>query len=130
MTFIMGIIRPKAGYGTGSGENHWTYRLKGKKHPLFGKKCPEHSERMSGENHPMFGKGHLLAGENNGMFGKGHLLAGENNGMFGRKGEKHHHFGKKCPEHSERMSGEKHPQVRPEYAQARWFFFVVSLQWK
>jgi group I intron endonuclease len=45
---------------------HWTEEIKekmseakkGEKHPFYGKKRPEHSERMSGEKNPMFGKKH------------------------------------------------------------------------
>ena len=42
----------------------------GENHPMFGKKCPEHSKRMSGKNNPNFGKN--MSGKNNGMFGKHH----------------------------------------------------------
>ena len=114
--FHNGYNRTIGGDGTGAGENH----------PFFGRKHkPESREKMSesrkGEKNSMFGKGHLIAGENNPRFGKGLLQVGENNP----------NFGKKHPEHSKRMSGKKNPawgispaNRRPEYAQARVFFFL------
>lgn len=35
--------------------------------------------------------------------------SGKNNPMYGRKGDKHHFYGEKRPEHSEKMSGENNP---------------------
>ena len=114
--FHNGYNQTIGGGGTGAGENH----------PFFGRKHKQKSkEKMSesrkGEKNGMFGKGHLRAGENNSRFGKGHLIVGENNP----------NFGKKHPEHSKRMSGKKNPawgiapaNKRPEYTQARVFFFL------
>ena len=88
---------------------------RGEKHPFFGKKRPDHSkwmsENMSGENCPMFGR------------------TGEKNPMFGRTGEKSPHFGKKRSQESKdklsrQRKGEKNPAARPEYTQARCFFFL------
>ena len=96
-----------------TGEKHPCFGRTGEKHPMFGKKRPEHSERMSkrmsGEKHPRFGKGHLIAGEKNPMFGNGHLIAGEKNPFFGK---------------GHLIAGEKNPNARPEYSQARCFFFL------
>ena len=96
-----------------TGEKHPCFGRTGEKHPMFGKKRPEHSkrmsERMSGEKHPRFGKGHLIAGEKNPFFGKGHLIAGEKNPFFGK---------------GHLIAGEKNPNARPEYSQARVFFFL------
>ena len=103
----------------------------------------------AGENNPMFGRKHSdetcqkisETQKHNGS------NAGENNPMFGRKGENHPKFGKKQPKHSERMTGENNPRygigagsgknhpmygrtgednprTRPEYTQARVFFFL------
>ena len=70
----------------------------GEKHPMFGR---------TGEKHPMFGR----TGEKHPMFGR----TGEKHPMFGRTGEKNPNFGNR---------GEKNPNTRPEYIQARMFFFV------
>ena len=46
--------------------NSRNYKLSGENNPMYGKKCPEHSERMKGENNPMYGR----TGENNPMYGR------------------------------------------------------------
>ena len=132
---LFGKDNPRFGIGAGSGENH----------PMFGRKhTPETIAKMSGENnhrfgigagsgenHPMFGRKHTpetiakFSGENNGMFGRKHTpetiakmsekSKGENNRMFGRTGEKSPRYG---------ITGENHPNTRPEYTQARCFFFL------
>lgn len=69
------------------------------------------------------GGGVKLFGEKNGWFGKGYLKSGKNHWNWGnhwseeikrknsesQRGEKHHYWGKKRPEHSEKMKGEKSP---------------------
>ena len=147
--FHNGYNQTIGGGGTGAGENHPFF---GRKHKQKSKE--KMSESRKGEKNGMFGKGHPFfgrkhkqkskekmsesrKGEKNGMFGKGHLIAGENNSpRFGKghlivNGENNPNFGKKHPEHSKRMSGKKNPawgiapaNKRPEYTQARVFFFL------
>ena len=132
--FGNGYNLTEGGEGTGSGENS----------PMFGK-----GHLIAGEKHGMFGKGHLIAGEKHGMFGQKHkpetiakiseALRGEKHWTHGRTGEHHPLFGRKRkPETiakiSKSMKGEKNsmfgksggnsPTARPEYAQARVYFFL------
>ena len=132
--------------GTNYG-NRWTEeqrkkqseRFSGENHYMFGKKhTPETIAKMSGENSAMFGK----KGKDHPMFGKGHLISGQKHGMFGRTGKKNPMFDKRhTPEAKAKFSGEKNGmfgkghlisgekngmfgRTRPEYVQARWFFFL------
>jgi hypothetical protein len=82
-------------------------RVKGDKHPFYGKKRPEHSKIMKGENNPNFGKD--FSGINNPMFGKKHSSNAINKMMEAQKGDKHPFYGKKRPEHSKIMKGENNP---------------------
>ena len=61
-----------------------------------------HSIRFSGEGNPMFGTKRPDTSE---------MMSGENNPMFG-------------------ITGEKHPGSRPEYSQARWYFFLCVVPLK
>ena len=64
---------------------------------------------VSGENNPMFGKPGLR-GEKHPMWGdhpSEETIALQSEA---KKGEKNHMYGKKCPEHSLRMTGENNPR--------------------
>ena len=122
------------------------YKVSGENNGMFGKPRTDEvkakiSKKVSGENNPHYGK----RGEETSFYGKKHSLEsrqkisekvkGKNNPMFGRRltGKDNGMYGKKHrAETIQKISDikmgkskrNKDPKARPEYAQARWFFFL------
>lgn len=127
------------------------YLQSGENNPFYGcKHTPETIARISGKNHHMYGKtgenapfyGHkhtpetiarisaLKSGKNNPLYGKkrpeqSDRMSGKNNPMHGLRGENHPAFGyKHTPEQRAKRSGQNNHKARPEYTQAKCFFFL------
>jgi group I intron endonuclease len=76
----------------------------GERNHMFGKKCPEHSERMRGRGNPMFGKKRPEVSER----------------MSLRIGENHPSYGKKFPKHSEKMAERMLGEANPSFGKRWW----------
>lgn len=118
-----------------SGESHYTYGKSKEDHPLYGRKNPEHSERLRGRKwwtnaeggikyqHDCPGEG-WVEGDARKLKGRKCWTNAEGDIKFQHdcpgegwvegdsrrkvKGEEHPMFGRKNPDHSERMTGNKH----------------------
>ena len=146
--FHNGYNQTRGGDGFGAGENHPNYgkplpettkqnissamkgKYAGERNPLYGK---------TGEKSPNYGKKHTKQTRKKMSNARKGKYAGENHPFYGKKrpdisGENHPFYGKKRPKHSQCISGEKNPYfgkkgekhscTRPEYTQARWYFFL------
>lgn len=117
-----------------SGENSPMFGKTGERCHNFGKKLSaEHRQKISqattGKNNPMYGKEFSkdhrqnisktlkgkYCGEKHPMYGRKHKPESKQKMSEACSGEKNHRFGK---------TGEKHNSTRPEYMQAKWFFFL------
>ena len=140
----------EGGEGFGSGKQNPMFgnghKVSGENNGMFGKPRTDEvkakiSKKVSGENNPHYGKrgeetsfygkkhslesrqkiSEKLKGKNNPMFGR--RLTGKDNGMYGKK-----HRAETIQKISDIKKGKstrnKDPKARPEYAQARWFFFL------
>ena len=127
-------------YGKGhliEGEKNWMYGRTGEQNPNYGNKWSEEqrqkqSEKLkgknAGKNHPMYGK----RGKENPNYGKKKseesrkkmsiAQSGENNPMYGRTGERHPNYGKSLTTKTRQKISASNR--RPEYEEARWFFFI------
>ena len=91
---------------------------------LTGRKLSEEHKRNVSEGL----KGRVVLTETRQKLSESHR--GENSSFYGKTGEKHPRYGRKfepdaIAKMSEAKKGTKNPNVRPEYSQARWFFFFV-----
>lgn len=129
------------GYNQTEGGEGWTSEtVSGEKHPFYGKKLSvEHrqniSEALKGKRRPTEicqkisetkkGKNYGRTGENASMYGKRHSAETCQKMSEAKRGAKNPRYGKRhSAEACQKMSETK---KRPEYAQARWFFFVLLM---
>jgi hypothetical protein len=78
----------------------------GEEHPFFGKKRPEHAQKMTGRKLALESIEKIVAANR----GRPRSEAAIRKQSAAISGEKNINWGKKCPEHSARMTGRKLPQ--------------------
>ena len=120
------------GYNQTEGGDGWTSEtVSGEKHPMYGKNrpkttCQKISKALSGRTRPVDvcqkiserkkGKNYGMIGEKASMYGKNHSTKTRQRMSQAKKGKNNPNYGN---------TGEKNPNLRPEYTPAKWFFFLL-----